>query len=58
MKFLKGTTGIKILSIAATALGIAGTLLSSYADGKKQEELIDQKVNEAIAEVSKKETES
>ena len=50
---LKGSVNtmniIKIASIAGTVLGIAGTLISSWAGQKSMDETIAQKVNEALA---------
>lgn len=40
---------IKLLAILATGLGFAATLLSDWANGKEQEALIEEKVNEALA---------
>jgi hypothetical protein len=40
---------IKVLGIAATALGMAATLLSDWVNEKKMDEKIEEKVNEAIA---------
>lgn len=39
----------KLLSLAGIALGGIGTLLSGWADGKEQEAIIEEKVNEALA---------
>lgn len=44
---------IKIASIAGTVLGIAGTLVSSWAGQKANEETIAQKVAEALANQAK-----
>lgn len=39
----------KLLSLAGIVLGGVGTLLSGWADGKEQEAIIEEKVNEALA---------
>lgn len=39
----------KLLSLAGVVLGGIGTLVSSWADGKEQEAIIEEKVNEALA---------
>ena len=48
---------IKLLAILATGLGCAATLLSDWANGKEQEALIEEKVNEALAKRDKEEHE-
>lgn len=48
---------IKLLAILATSLGFAATLLSNWANGKEQEALIEEKVNEALAKRDKEEHE-
>ena len=48
---------IKLLAILATGLGFAATLLSDWANGKEQEALIEEKVNEARAKRDKEEHE-
>jgi hypothetical protein len=40
---------IKILGIAATAIGMAATLVTDWVNDKKTDEKIEQKVNEAFA---------
>ena len=40
---------IKILGIAATAAGVVATLLSDWVKEKKMDEMIEEKVNEALA---------
>jgi len=40
---------IKILSLVATAIGVAGTMLSNWVDDQKMNEKIEAKVNEAMA---------
>ncbi len=42
-------TIFKVLSLVGLALGGVGTLLSSWADDKEQDAIIEEKVNEAIA---------
>lgn len=39
---------VKLVGVAATALGIASTLLSGWANERNTENLISEKVNEAI----------
>lgn len=39
-----------VLAIAGAALGFVATLVSNYANEKQQEEMIEKKVNEALAE--------
>lgn len=46
---------IKFLAILATGLGFAATLLSDWANGKEQEAMIEEKVNEALARRDKEE---
>lgn len=48
---------IKVLALFGTALGIGATLLSDWANGKEQEALIEEKVNEALAKREAKEDE-
>ena len=43
---------VKIASIAGTVLGIAGTLVSSWAGQKAMDETIAKKVTEALANQS------
>ena len=42
-------TIFKVLSLVGLALGGIGTLLSSWADSKDQDAIIEEKVNEALA---------
>lgn len=42
-------TIFKVLSLVGLALGGIGTLLSSWADDKEQDAIIEEKVNEALA---------
>ncbi len=53
MKMKNKRDSIKLLAILATGLGLAATLLSDWANGKEQEALIEEtveeKVNEALA---------
>lgn len=42
-------TLFKLMSLAGLALGGIGTLLSGWADGKEQDAIIEEKVNEAFA---------
>lgn len=50
-------TVFKLLSFAGMALGFVGTLLSGWADDKEQDEIIEEKVNEALAAREEKEDE-
>ena len=43
-------TLFKLISLIGLAIGGIGTLLSSWADDKQQEAIIEEKVNEALAE--------
>lgn len=47
--FMEQKTLFKLMSLVGLALGGVGTLLSSWADSKEQEALIEEKVNEALA---------
>ena len=42
-------TLFKLMSLVGLALGGLGTLLSTWADSKEQEAIIEEKVNEALA---------
>lgn len=42
-------TIFKVLSLVGLALSGIGTLLSSWADNKEQDAIIEEKVNEALA---------
>lgn len=44
---------VKVLSIAGTVLGIAGTVVSSIASSKSQEDKINQAVAKALADQAK-----
>lgn len=46
---------IKLIGIGATLLGAIATLIGNWADEKKMEQTVDEKVNEALA---KREVES
>jgi hypothetical protein len=48
----------KVLSFVGLALGGIGTLLSSWAENKEQDAMIEEKVNEALAARGYGETES
>ena len=48
----------KVLSFVGPALGGIGTLLSSWAENKEQDAMIEEKVNEALAARGYGETES
>lgn len=51
-------TIFRLLSLVGMALGGIGTLLSSWADDKEQDAIIEEKVNEALAAREKEEKES
>lgn len=51
-------TIFKVLSFVGLALGGLGTLLTSWADDREQDAMIDEKVNEALAARGYGETES
>lgn len=40
---------LKLISFAGIALGCIGTMLSGWADDKERDAVIEEKVNEAIA---------
>ena len=42
---------IKILGIAATAMGIGATLITGWVDDKKMDEKITKKVTEALTKI-------
>lgn len=48
----------KVLSFVGLALGGIGTLLSSWAENKEQDAMIEEKVNEVLAARGYGETES
>ena len=54
---MKQKTLFKLMSLAGLALGGLGTLLSSWADSKEQEAIIEEKVNKALADSENEETE-
>ena len=47
-EFMNQKTIFKVLSLVGLALGGIGTLLSSWADDKEQDAIIEEKVNEAL----------
>lgn len=40
---------IKAIGIAATVIGLGANLVTNWVDEKKMDEMIDKKVNEALA---------
>lgn len=56
MKNGKKIDGLKALGIGATVLGLAAGLFSSFVDEKKTDAKIAEKVNEAVAALTKKES--
>lgn len=49
---------VKIIGLAATVIGFGATLLSDWVNEKKMEEMVDEKVNEALAKREENEEES
>ena len=47
---------IKILGMAATAIGMGATLITDWVNDKKMDEKIEEKVNEALAEREEEES--
>lgn len=47
---------IKILGIAATAIGMGATLVTDWVNGKKMDEKIEQKVFEALTKINERES--
>ena len=47
---------IKILGIAATAIGIGATLITDWVNDKKLDEKIEQKVIEALTKIKERES--
>lgn len=47
---------IKILGIAATAIGMGATLITDWVNDKKTDEKIEEKVNEALAKRDEEES--
>ena len=45
---MKGKTAVKIIGIVATLAGFGATMASGWVNERKTEEMIDEKVNEAI----------
>lgn len=50
---MKDINKLKALSITATLLGVAGTLLSSYVGDKQLDLTVEQKVKEALEAMNK-----
>ena len=46
------STLIKILGIAATAIGMGATLITDWVNDKKMDEKIEEKINEALAKIN------
>lgn len=46
---MKKKTVFKLISLFGLALGGIGTLLSGWADDQEQDAIIDEKINEALA---------
>lgn len=47
---------IKILGIAATAIGMGATLITDWVNDKKTDEKIEEKVNDALAKRDEEES--
>lgn len=47
---------IKILGIAATAIGIGATLVTDWVNDKKMDEKIEQKIIEALTKINERES--
>jgi len=47
---------IKILGMAATAMGIGATLITGWVDDKKMDEKITKKVTEALTKINERES--
>jgi len=58
LNFMEQKTIFRLLSLVGMALGGIGTLLSSWADDKEQDAIIEEKVNEALAARENEEEES
>lgn len=46
----------KILALTGTVMGFVATLISDYANGREQEKLIEEKIDEALAKREEKES--
>lgn len=53
----KGTM-IKVLGLAATAIGMVATLVTDWVNDKKMDEKIDEKICEALAKQNDEDEES
>ena len=47
---------LKLLAIASSALALVSTLFSSYVDDAKTEKLIDEKIDERLADLQENKT--
>lgn len=47
---------IKILGIAATAIGMGTTLVTDWVNNKKMDEKIEQKIIEALTKINERES--
>ena len=52
---MKSKTAVKLIGIVATLAGFGATMASEWVNDKKMDEMIDKKVNEALAEKEKDE---
>lgn len=48
---------IKVIGLTATAIGFIATIVNDWVNERKMEEIIDEKVNEALAEKDENEEE-
>ena len=48
---------VRIIGIAATAIGLGATLLTDWVNDQKMDEKIEEKVNEALAKRDEEESE-
>lgn len=55
---MKKFDAIKLIGLAGMALGALATMVSNYAQEKQMEQIIDEKVNEALAAREEDEEES
>ena len=48
--FIPKISVVKVLSLAATAIGFGATILSGYVEDKKLDEKVTEQVNKALAD--------
>lgn len=54
---MKKFNAVKLVGLVGLALGGVATLIGNWAQEKQMEEMIDEKVNEALAERNREESE-